>query len=151
VPETLRDSACAYTAILRLLRRDTASRPHNFTACAGVDSPLFRLHGRGHTPRAVTVTTDDMRDYARRIAGAAGLQSADVGGHSFCIGGATDLADAGGTAEQLKARGRWDGEDIGWIYARDTVGQQIQTADTIAAAQSVSLEEILAGWAQPAR
>ena len=93
-------------------------------------APLLRAHSRSYSVVSLPV--------------------AGFGGHSFRIGVAADLADAGGTKDQLKGRGRWCGTDIGWIYARDTFAQQIQTADAIAAAQSVSLEEIRPDWVQPA-
>ena len=93
-----------------------------------------------------------MLHYAEKIAALVGLPIADFGGHSesFRIGGATDLADAGGTKDQLKARGRWAGVDIGWIYARDTVAQQMRTADAIARASSASVEELYPEWVQRA-
>jgi len=37
------------------------------------------------------------------------------------------------------------------LYARDTIAQQLRAADAIARSQSVSLEEVIGGWAQPAR
>ena len=93
-----------------------------------------------------------MNKFAKQIARAMELDEKEFGGHSFRIGGATDLADAGGTAEQLRARGRWCGLELGWIYARDTVGQQIATADAICKSNhTVSLEEIVTGFTQPAR
>ena len=89
--------------------------------------------------------------YAHIVATTEGLEPADFNGHSFRIGGAPDAADGGETAGQLQSRGRWLGEDIGWIYARDTVGQQIKTADAIAAANSCSVEGLFAGWVEPSR
>ena len=58
-----------------------------------------------------------MNKFAQHIALAVGLPVKEVGGHSsFRIGEATELADAMGAAEQLKARGCWDGIDLGSIY-----------------------------------
>ena len=92
-----------------------------------------------------------MRAYAHIVATAAGLEPADFSGHSFRIGGATDAANGGETAGQLQSRGRWLGKDIGWVHARDAVGQQIKTADAIAAANSCSVEGLVAGWVEPSR
>lgn len=93
-----------------------------------------------------------MRNYARRVAEAAGVATSpsDMGGHSFRIGGATDFADGGGSSMQIRSRGRWD-SDMELVYARDTVAQQLAAADAMAGANSVSLEELCPGWSQPAR
>eukprot|EP00962_Isochrysis_galbana_P034589 scaffold11731_cov119-Isochrysis_galbana.AAC.2 len=53
------------------------------------------------------------------------------GAHSFRIGGATDMADAGGIPPTLiQARGRW-ASGIYHIYTRDSVEQQFRAADAI--------------------
>ena len=149
VPEILDDSSCAYTAIMALtvMRLDGASRPAE--ACATDTNPLFRVRTRNNKKWRPLLTAD-MLLYAENIASIVGLPIAGFGGHSFRIGCATNLADAGGTKDQLKARSRWAGVDIGWIYARDTVAQQMRTADAIARASSASVEELYPQWVQRA-
>jgi hypothetical protein len=134
---------------MALMRLDGAGRPANFEACAKDKNPLVRARKRNNTDWRPLLTAD-MLHYAEKIAALVGLPIADFGGHSFRIGGATDLADAGGTKDQLKARGRWAGVDIGWIYARDTVGKQMRKADAIARASSASVEELYPQWVQRA-
>jgi len=55
---------------------------------------------------------------ARRIAHVSGFPANKVGGHSFRIGGATDMADYGYgvSPTMLKTRSRWP-SDIVYIYA----------------------------------
>jgi hypothetical protein len=154
VPEAPGDPACAVAALARLFRRDGEGRP----AAASWHSdttPLVRCRGKRQlaaaTPaRPRAVSTDDMRTYARRLAAALHLPERDLSGHSFRIGGATDHADGGGDQMQLRNRGRWDG-DLEFLYARDTIAQQLRAADAIARSQSMSLEEVIGDWAQPGR
>jgi len=117
-------------------------------AAANDSRPLFRL-GSGRQSRAAS--TADLRHFAKRIARVSGLPPKEVGGHSFRIGGATDMADYGVVAPtMLKTRGRW-GSDIGYIYARDTIAQQFHAANAIYAASGETLESAFADWVQPAR
>ena len=76
-----------------------------------------------------------------------------VGGHSFRIGGATDLrerlgVEAGRTV--ITDRGRWMDEDIGFIYQRVTADEQLSASAEMTRAEGADLEGIFAGWAQPA-
>jgi hypothetical protein len=154
VPEAPDDPACAVAALARLFRRDGDGRPEE-AAWRESTMPLVRYSGKRHLasaqqarPRAVS--TDDMRAFARRLAVALRLPEGDLSGHSFRIGGATDHADGGGDQMQLRNRGRWDG-DLEFLYARDTVAQQLRAADAIARSSSMSLEEVIGDWVQPGR
>jgi len=154
VPVAPGDPACAVAALARLFRRDGNGRPAPAFWEADT-TPLVRNSGKRQLASATpsqprTVSTHDMRAYARRLAAALHLPEHDLCGHSFRIGGATDHADGRGDQMQLRNRGRWDG-DLEFLYARDTIAQQLRVADAIARSQSVSLEEVIGGWAQPAR
>jgi len=154
VPKAPGDPACAVAALARLFRRDGEGRPAA-ASWASDTTPLVRYCGKRQLASATlarprAVSTDDMRAFARRLAAALGLPEGDLSGHSFRIGGATDHADGGGDQMQLRNRGRWDG-DLEFLYARDTVAQQLRAADAIARSQSMSLEEVIGDWAQPGR
>jgi hypothetical protein len=157
IPEIPGDQACAYAALKRLLRLDPAGRASLGEQKPAGEEPIFRLRTRppaaaraNAAPCWQAVRTAHMDAYARRVARAVSLPPADVGGHSFRIGGATDFIDGGGSHEQLRGRGRW-ASDIGHIYARDTIGLQLGSVDAIVRANTMSLEELVAGYTQPAR
>ena len=59
----------------------------------------------------------------KELAGAIGMKpSADVSGHSFRVGAAIDLLEAGTSLEKIMLRGGWQSEATairylrGWIY-----------------------------------
>jgi len=98
--------------------------------------------------------TSFLRRLAKRIARVSGLPANKVGGHSFLIGGATDMAGYGYgvSPTMLKTRSRWP-SDIVYIYACvcDTIAQHFHAADAIYAASGEPLESAFADWVQPAR
>jgi hypothetical protein len=156
-PPTPGDQACACAALKRLLRLDPAGRASLGEQKPAGEEPIFQLRTRppaaaraNAAPCWQAVHTTHMDAYARRVARAVSLPPADVGGHSFRIGGATDFIDGGGSHEQLRGRGRW-ASDIGHIYARDTIGLQLGSVDAIVQANTMSIKELIAGYTQPAR
>lgn len=147
VPEVPGDPACPYAALEHLWGVDTEGR--GALTGGGSEAPIFRLEARGTTR---PITTNDLRDYLKRVAAAAGFEGSlgEITAHSTRIGGATDFADGGGSLMQVKSRGRWD-SDIADIYTRDTVNQQLEAADAMDRANSVSIEELCQDWTQLAR
>ena len=121
------DAACAFAAIRRrLLHYNPVGRSAD-PRTADPEGPLFRLraaNGRGAGSIA-PISTAELSHYAKHLAARLPAEldvaEAEVSAHSFRIGGATDLADAGGTEQQLRARGpegrgRWD-SDVSRMYA----------------------------------
>ena len=83
VPEMENDLACAYTAIMRLLRKDPEGRPRDWGSKD--TSPLFRVRSK-KLRNMRPVRTLDMNKFAKRIARENGLKEAEFSGHSFRIG-----------------------------------------------------------------
>lgn len=156
---------CAYTALKRLLERRKAAvpackgrcawcRPQEgapFTgaappaACQRANAPLFTKGDE------TEYSTEDVRRLGRRLAAAAGMPEQSVGGKLFRIGGATDMLEViGARAESiLRQRGRW-ATDIAFIYARASMRHVLEASAGLADADKRSIEEMEAGWIQPA-
>jgi hypothetical protein len=101
-----------------------------------------------------TFRTRDMHALAVEIATLAGEDGAQVGAHSFRIGGATDIRDRFGLEDgkaKIFDRGRWCDRDLNFIYQRITVGEQLHVSAEMLHASSLDLEFLFQGWAQPAR
>ena len=156
---------CAYTALARHVRRMWQQVP----ACSGSCEwckPTPGAARTGKTPpatcrRAQTplfqladgepYTTEDVRVLGRRYAVAADMPPASVGGKLWRIGGASDLHEVlGGRSETLlRQRGRW-ATDIAFIYARANMGLVLEASARMADADKRTVEEMEAGWVQPA-
>ena len=102
-------------------------------------TPLFRVGGK-------PLTTERLRQHAKAIWRAAG-QTGSVGGHSFRIGGATDLADQGASQALLQAKGRW-ASDIGQIYARMTQRAQLAASKAMQRRGGRDMEELFPRFTQ---
>jgi hypothetical protein len=127
-------SACAYTAIRRLVESETWSP----------ETPLFR------TKPDKAMSTGAFRSTVREVAKLLGFNPKEFGAQSCRIGGATDLAGTGRASQLLlQAKGRW-ASDIGAIYARMTRKQQLAVSDLMYECKSKDLEEILPEFTQPA-
>ena len=106
-------------------------------------------------PSGAVFTTARVRDLARRIAVAGGLDPAvartDIGAKAFRIGGGTDwramLGEAG--ARVVRQRGRWD-SDIANIYQRPMLADQLAGAAAVGGATGTDLEALCFGFAQRA-
>lgn len=98
-------------------------------------------------------TTDDSRRLAREYGRMANIDSADIGGKAFRVGGATDMRDALGDASihLIKQRGRW-ASDIAQVYQRALVRSHLEASVLMSSnsAASRDMEELVRGWAQPA-
>jgi hypothetical protein len=101
------------------------------------------------------LSSRDVARIAQRIAKAAGWRSDEiehVGAKAFRVGGAIDLRLVYGVevaSQLLKRRGRW-GTDIGEIYARTSLEEQVDVSARIGdARRGTDLERMCAGWAQP--
>ena len=77
------------------------------------------------------------------------LAAANISGHSFRIGGATDLADQGASPLLLQAKGRW-ASDIGRIYARMTRRAQLQASSLMQKKGHRAMEDIFPSFTQAA-
>ena len=94
-----------------------------------------------------------MDSFASSVFRNLGLPTEDVGGASCRIGGASDIRRAVGIVrgkELLQERGRWQ-SDIGWIYQRGDLGEQLTLSADMSYACGRTIEECVPGWAQPAR
>jgi hypothetical protein len=78
---------------------------------------------------------------------AAGQKSAEVGAHSFRIGGATELADQGASQLLLQAKGQW-ASDIGRIYAHMTRRAQLAASRLMQRRGGRDLEELFPAFAE---
>ena len=134
---------CAWCKRARGAARPGGAAP---SSCQRANTPLF-AHADGEP-----YCTSDVRDLGKRMATAAGMSPDEVGGKLFRIGGATDLRDALGmerAPSALKERGRW-GSDIGAIYARSLLRDQLDTSAALGDAAAPEMEAMVAGWVQPA-
>jgi hypothetical protein len=140
----LHDPLDAYDQTLRLWRVRAAVVPR-----AQWGESLLFVHRDGSP-----YSSEDVARIAQRVARAAGWPAAavrTVGAKAFRVGGATDLRDIFGVAvasSLLKRRGRW-GSDIGEIYARTSLDEQLLVSTQIGDSQGADLERLCAGWAQP--
>ena len=145
------DPMCAYD----LLRSAWLEDVGQLGELAAMDRPIFRRSCSDGDEHAFKTST--MLSIAREVAEAAGLDPADVGGHSFRIGGATDFRDlydntSEGLAEArrvLMARGRWK-SDIAFIYVRASATTALEASARVADVDTRDVEAMFSGWAQPA-
>ena len=145
------DPLCAYDLLHALWREDVLILGES----AARATPIFRTSARGG-PEA-SYTTADMRHIARAVAAAAGEPPEDFAGHSFRIGGASDVRDlfdasAAGLEEakrMLKKRGRWR-SDIAFIYSRDSLDVSLEMSARLATVEGRDVERSFASWAEPA-
>ena len=154
------DALCTYDALARLWWRrigggqpfpvDAEGRPRDGWWLQGDDStalhqPLF-LAPDGRVWRTST-TLSLFRD----LAVAAGLDPAPFGAKSGRIGGATDARDRMGDASRhiVQRRGRW-ASDVAEVYQRELLAVQLDLSVSLGDAVGEDLEQLCAGWAQPA-
>ena len=93
-----------------------------------------------------------MRRLVRRWAAVLGVPPLDVGGKSFRIRGATDVAavrGAEGGAKVVQALSRWH-SDVAHIYSRAQAQTLLDATANMADAEGGSLESLVPGWTQPA-
>ena len=95
-------------------------------------------------------TTEDSRKLFKRIAEAAGVDPASVGGKACRIGGSTDAKDRTGEVGKaiIKRRGRW-ASDVAEVYQRELLGEQLDLSAALGDAVGEDLESLCEGWAQP--
>ena len=62
-------------------------------------------------------STSEIKSVVQSAARSAGIDPSMKGAHSLRIGGATHIFERGGSPDQLKAAGRWDG-DLASLYIR---------------------------------
>jgi hypothetical protein len=112
---------------------------------AALDTPFFEL------PNGAAWFTSHTRALCKRIASAAGLDPAPVGAKALRIGGATDAKELTGEAgkEIIRRRGRWCSV-VAEIYQRELVAAHLTLSAGVGGACGEALEELCAGWAQPA-
>ena len=137
------DPLCAFDALLTLFALDA---PH--VACdRWATTPLFSCSAAG-----TAVDTSTIREDARAIANAAGLDASEVGSTSFRIGGAEDHYDVLGPGSEriIRERGRWH-TDIHEIYQRCSATAHLSISAALGDASGISLEALGDGWAQPGR
>ena len=140
------DPLCAYT----LLRACWAEDVCVLGETAALEAPIFRRSARGGSADAYH--TKDAARIFKGVAGAAGDDAAEIGGHSARIGGATDYRDLVGIKkgkDVLRARGRWR-SDIYKIYTRSALHESLDASAGVADVDTIELEAIFAGFAEPA-
>ena len=159
------DPLCAYSALYQHWRARCAAVPACQRACAwcrpkpGAPRPGGKPPAscqRARAPLFVTdaggeYCTDDVRALGRRMAEAAGIPSAAVGGKLWRIGGATDCRDMLGVERgqrTMKDRGRW-GTDVAFVYSRSLVRDQLDASTAVGDADAQELEAVISGWVQP--
>ena len=106
-------------------------------------------------PSGLPFQTSDMLRIVRKWATAIDENPDDFEARAFRIAGATDFraALAGNDAESMrtiKDRGRWSSE-IHAIYQRPLLSVQLHASAVVGATREVGLEDVIAGFAQPAR
>ena len=116
------------------------------TGCAEED-PFFTVGGR------VWRTSDTRRLGQRIMAYDSSIPASEIHARCFRVGGATDLRARRGQGSEaaIQQRGRWK-TDIGQIYARHIVAEQLRLSMDVSLAGGTDLERLCEGmWAQPAR
>ena len=130
------------------LRGEGAARPAGKppAACGRANAALFvKANGEAYD-------TNDVAALGRRMASAAGMGDAVVGGKLWRIGGAADLWETMGErrgSEHIKRRGRWK-SDVWQHYQRTLLGQQLEAAAGMREANDMDIEAMCPGWVQPA-
>ena len=92
------------------------------------------------------LTAESLRRYAKRLWRAAG-QKGKVAGHSFRIGGITDLAEQGASQALLQAKGRW-ASDVYRIYTRMTRRAQLAASKAMQRKGGRDMEELFPSFTQ---
>ena len=128
------DAADTYLALRRLVRLDPVPKSEE------AHTPLFRC---GTAPFSVK----QVRKLAKRIMRTSGGDPKDAGGHSFRVGGGSDLADQGASPLLLQSKGRW-ASDIGRIYARMTRRAQLAASRLMQQQGGRDLEELFPNFTQ---
>ena len=154
------DPLCTYDALARLWWRrigggqpfptDADGRPRDGWSRRGDDAaalhlPLFLA------PDGRVWRTSTTRSLFRDLAAAAGLDPEPFGAKSGRIGGATDARERTGDASRdiVQRRGRW-ASDVAEVYQRELLAVQLDLSVSLGDAVGEDLEQLCAGWAQPA-
>ena len=109
-------------------------------------TPLFA------TAEGACWETKHVRRLVRKWAACLGVPPAQVGGKSFRIRGATDVAALHGAddgAKLVQQLGRWH-SDVSHIYSRAQAGRLLDATATMADAEGGSLEALVPEYTQPA-
>ena len=145
-PAAPRDVTCPYFAILRLWEE----RAHLVPEASRATAPFF-VGPDGSTAVDTTVVLRAVTDAASAL----GLDAALFGSSACRRGGATDLRDKCGSAagkQIIVQRGRWCATDIDEIYSRASLGEHVAASVALSSSGGArSLEQVVPGWAQPAR
>ena len=103
---------------------------------ARASTPAFRSASRKQ------FLTREISAALRVLCVAAGLDPTMYSSHSLRIGGATDLAQSGGTEVECRLAGRWH-SDVWQIYARPCLAMQVASSIRLCLAESVDVESML--------
>ena len=136
------DPRDSYDAIVAHVARRRCQVPSDRWA----SEPLFVKLDGSHWETA------DVRALVRRWARHLGIDPMLVGGKSFRIRGATDIAaERGheGGARTVQQLGRWH-SDVSHIYSRAQAQTLLDASATMANAEGGSLEALVPRWTQPA-
>jgi len=136
------DPRDSYDAIMAWVERRRVEVPEHMWA----STPLFvRPDGSWwETPHVCAL--------AQKWGGLLGYNKSEIGGKSFRIRGATDIAaemGCEGGARVVQERGRWH-SDVSHIYSRTQAQVQLDASARMANAAGGSLESLIPGWTQPA-
>ena len=103
-------------------------------------------------PDGAPMRTTDVRRMGQRWAVAIDEPPEEFKARMFRVAGATDLREVLGLEgrEVIKARGRWD-SDIHSIYERPLLREQLRASALAGSASGAGLEDVISGFAQPAR
>lgn len=116
--------------------------------------PFFAFPDDGSGRGEQVLRTRDMHTIAVEIVTLAGEDASDTSAHGPRIGAATDIRDILGVEAGravITDRGRWADLDLNFIYQRVTVREQLHISAEMLQADSLDLEFLFRGWAQPAR
>ena len=110
-----------------------------------LDRPMFSLPGGGRW------LTSHSRSLFREVVAAAGGDASSVGGKAARVGGSTDARERTGDLGKhiIQRRGRW-GTDVAEVYQRELLAPQLELSMSLGDAAGEDLEQLCAGWAQPA-
>ena len=140
---------CTYDAVLRVWRARQHLVPEAQRTYPQPSSTPFFVDKKGNP-----WTSRLSREVAGRMGALAGIPESETGGKMWRIGGATELRVRLGTETaktMLIDRGRWLDRDIGYIYSRSLVGDQLDASAAMGDEDgSRDMEEAIVGWVQPA-
>jgi len=139
------DPRCPYSAVAKLWVRDARHLSEEVRA----RTPMF-AHEDGRA-----WNSEDVNTAVKEAVRALGLPEEEFGGVTLRITGATELRDEKGRAGKdiINSFGRWADEDIGFIYQRVTVAEQLEAMSSALSNQGPvrpEMEAVYSGWAQPA-